>query len=109
MELLDRAVLAGIDRVLDDRVVEMAVDKELARLRSGGDEQLDRHTQITREPSLIESREHHLIEAIKRGEAVEVLVTALKSDVDRKGALARELETLGAVDAVASLDADQIK
>ena len=108
-ELLDRAVLAGIERVLDDRLMEMAVDKELARLRSGRDEQLDRHTQITRELSLIESREQRLVEAIKRGDAVEVLVAALKTEEERKSALARELETLGAVESVASLDADRIK
>src|SRR5262249_54794165 len=61
-ELLDRAVLAGINRVLDARVLELAIEKELTRLRSGQMEQLDRRTRITRELSLIEAREYRLVE-----------------------------------------------
>jgi site-specific DNA recombinase len=108
-ELLDRAVLAGINHVLDERMLELAVDKELARLRSGQMAQLNRHAQITRELSLIEAREYRLVEAIKRGDAVEPLVAALKVEGEQKKALTRELETLGAVEKVASLDAHQIK
>src|SRR5262249_43598284 len=108
-ELLDDAVIAAINRVLDDRVVELAVDKELARLRSGREDQLDRRTQVTRELSLIEAREQRLVEAIKGGDAVEPLVAALKDEEERKRTLARELETLGTVEKVAALDANQIK
>src|SRR5262249_24273038 len=104
-----RAVLAGINRVLDERVLELAVDKELARLRSGQMAQLHRHAQITRELSLIEAREKRLVECIKRGEAGEPLGAALRSEEEQKKALARELEALGAVEKVASLDSDQIK
>jgi recombinase-like zinc beta ribbon protein len=108
-ELLDRAVLAGINRVLDERVLELAVEKELARLRSGQMQQLDRRTQITRELSLIEAREYRLVEAIKRGDAVEPLVAALKAEAEQKKALTRELEAVGAIEKAASLDFDEIK
>jgi Recombinase zinc beta ribbon domain len=108
-ELLDRAVISGINRVLDERVLELAVEKELARLRSGQMEQLDRRTQITRELSLIEARIKRLVEAITRGDAVDPLVAALKSEEDQKQRLTRELEAVGAVEKVASLDSDHIK
>ena len=108
-QLLDRAVLAGITRLLDERVLEVAVEKELARLRSQHMAQLDRRTEITRELSLIEAREQRLVEAIKRGDAVEPLVAALKVEEERKTALTRELEAVGAVEKAASLDCDQIK
>jgi site-specific DNA recombinase len=108
-EVLDGAVIAGIKRVLDERVLELAVEKELFRLRAGQMEQLDRRTQITRELSLIEAREKRLVEAITRGHAVEPLVAALKSEEDQKQRLTRELGGLGAVEKVASLDSEQIK
>ncbi len=44
--------------------------------------------------SLIEAREARLIEAIKRGDAVDPLVAALKTEEERKKALAQELEKL---------------
>ena len=50
-----------------------------------------------------------MLEAITRGDAVEPLVAALKSEEEQKETLAREMEALAAVDKVASLDCDQIK
>src|SRR5262249_46104825 len=108
-ELLDRAVLAGINRVLDERVLELAGDKELARLRLGQMAQLDRHAQLTREQSLRDAGERRLVEASKRGDAVEPLVAALRGEEEQKKALARELETVGTVEKVVSLDSEQIK
>jgi hypothetical protein len=108
-ELLDHALLTALNGALDERIAEIAVDKELARLRAGQAEHLDRRTQVERELSLIEARERRLVEAVKHGDAVEPLVAALKVEGERKRALTRELENLAAVAQVASFDADRIK
>jgi hypothetical protein len=49
-----------------------------------------------------------LTEAIANGGPLDTLVAQLKTEEDRKKALARELEALGAVHEVASLDAARI-
>ncbi|MGH7309365.1 MAG: recombinase family protein, partial [Candidatus Rokuibacteriota bacterium] len=108
-ELLDNALLKALHEALDAQIFERAVDTELARLRAGQADHLDRRTQIERELSLLEARERRLVEAVKHGDAVEPLVAALKEEGERKKALARELEGLAAVGQVASFDADRIK
>ena len=59
--------------------------------------------------SLIQAHENHLLDAIKRGEAVDLLVAALKNEEGRKKTLVAELESLAGVERVASLDTDAIK
>lgn len=94
-DLLDEAVLQAIHQLLDERITERAVEQALARLRAGQEQHLDRRSQLERELSLIAAQERRLVEAIKRGEAVEPLVTALKAEEERKAVLARELASLG--------------
>jgi site-specific DNA recombinase len=108
-DALDSAVLAALNEALNERVIETAVEKALARLRSGQSEHLERRPVIERELSLIQAHENHLLDAIKRGEAVELLVAALKNEEERKKALVAELASLAGAERVASLDTDAIK
>jgi Recombinase zinc beta ribbon domain len=83
-ELLDHAVLQAIHEVLDERIVEAAVDKALTRLRTGQARQIDRRAAVERELSLIEAQERRLVEAIKRGgEALDPLVGAVVFGLSR--------------------------
>jgi hypothetical protein len=107
--VVDEALLDAIARALDERVVEAAVDEALYQLRSGQEQKLDRQAAVERELSLIEGRQRNLIEAIKHGQPVESLVVALKAEEDRKKVLAAELNALGDLAKVISLDAHRIK
>jgi hypothetical protein len=89
--------------------MEAAVDRALEGLRSGQEQQLDRKTQIERELSLIAAQEKRLVDAIKRGEAPEALVAALKDEEERKKALVIELDGLAGLDRVACLDSKRLK
>lgn len=102
-------MLRAINEVLDERIVETAVEKALERLRGGQERHLDRRTAIERELSLIEGRERHLAEAIARGDAVDPLVAALKAEEERKAALTKDLAGLVDLDKVSSLDARRLK
>jgi len=66
--------------VLDEQALERAVDKALAKLRSGTDRHADRRMHIERELSLIESKLGRLVEAITAGEQLDVLVARVKAE-----------------------------
>jgi hypothetical protein len=109
-DLLDHTVLQAIHEVLDERIVDTAIDKAVARLRAGQERHLDRRTAIERELSLIEAQERRLVEAIKHGgQALDPLVNALKTEEARKRVLVSELETLGSVERASSLNLHRIK
>ncbi len=79
-DILDSAVIHAIDKVLDEQALERAVDKALAKLRSGTDRHADRRMHIERELSLIESKLGRLVEAITAGEQLDVLVAQVKAE-----------------------------
>jgi site-specific DNA recombinase len=87
-EVLDHAILQAINDVLDERILEAAVERALERLRSGQERHLDRRTAIERELSLIEAQERRFVDAIKRGGDLDSLVACLKAEDGRKKALA---------------------
>jgi site-specific DNA recombinase len=106
---VDQILLDALRDVLDDRVTEAAVDKALERLRTGQEGHLDRRTQIERELSLIESRLGRLMEALVSGGPLETLVGQVKTEEERKKALANELQGLAKAERVATVDTQQIK
>ncbi len=108
-EVVDQVLLDALRDVLDDRVTEAAVDKALEKLRTGQEGHLDRRTQIERELSLIESRLGRLMEALVSGGPLETLVGQIKTEEDRKKALATELQGLAKAERVAAVDSQQIK
>lgn len=68
-DVVDKAVLESINEVLDERVLEAAVDRAIARLRVGAEQHLNRRVQIERELSVLKSRVTRFVEAIGRGDA----------------------------------------
>jgi len=108
-DALDDALMLAIADALDERVLDEAVAAALARLRAGQETHLDRRTQIERELSLIEAQERRLVEAIKRGDSIDPLVTALKAEEERKRALTAELASLADMARVVSLDVKRVQ
>ena len=79
--------LEALGEVLDERIIQAAVDLALARLRTNHGGHLARRDQIERELSQIEARERRLVDAIKRsGEALDPLVNELRAEEARKHA-----------------------
>ena len=108
-DLLDHALLQSISELVDERIVEAAVSKALARLRTAHEEELGRRTAIQQKLSLLEAREQHLVEAIKLGETMKPLLAALKAEEQRKKALAADLDRLADRAKVSSLDSARLK
>ncbi len=108
-DALDDALMRAIAEALDERMLDDAVAAALAKLRAGQETHLDRRTAIERELALIEAKEHRLVEAVKRGDAVDPLVAALKAEEERKRTLTAELASLADVARVASLDVKRVQ
>ncbi len=106
---LDQAVLQALDALLDERLVEAAVARALTELRAKQETQLERRATIERELALLAAWERHLVEAIKRGQAVEPLVAALDAEEARKARLTHELDGLADLAKVMSLDAVRLE
>ena len=103
-EILDGALLEAISEALDERLVEAAVERALERLQARRGEQADRGRDLQRELSLVEARMGHLLEAVKRGRATEVLLETLEAEATRKKAILRELGGMDDRASIASLD-----
>ena len=108
-DLLDQVVLKALSDVLDEKLLEEAVESALEKLRSGQDQRLSRQTAIKRELSLIEACEKHLVDAIARGESMDPLLTRLRSEECRKKELIAELDSLTQPAQVIELDKVRLK
>lgn len=91
---LDQVVLKALCDVLDERLLEEAVERALETLRSGQDQVLSGRAAIERELSLIEAREKHLVDAIARGENMTPLLERLRCEERRKKELISALDPL---------------
>ncbi len=107
-ETLDSAILHALSDVLDERVLEAAVERALQELRKGHAALPDRRTAILRELSLIESRLTHLVEAIATGDKSEALFATLRSEEARKKVLQTQLTELDDLSMIVSLDAKRV-
>jgi len=107
-EILDGALLEAIGKVLDEQLVEAAVERALDRLRARRGKQADRGRELQRELALVEARMGHLLGAAKRGRATEVLLETLEAEATRKKAILRELGELEDRAAITSLDARRL-
>lgn len=104
-EALDQAVLAALSGLLDEQMVDAAVDRAVEALRAGQAGALDRRRQIERELALVEHRLQRGLDTYLDGEGVMAEVRArLAADTARKRALLAELERLDAGSTAARLD-----
>lgn len=108
-EVLDHAILQAISEVLDEHILDAAVDKALAKLRAGQQDHLDRRTQIERELSLITGRMDRAMDALLNGGPKDELIARLNDEKSRKQALTEEVSKLGHLTSVVSIDAPQLK
>jgi hypothetical protein len=107
--LVDDVVLDAIRDTLDMRVIELAVEKALARLRSGEERHRERRIALGRELSLTDERLGRLVGALVSGGPLDTLIAEMKDQEERKKRLVTELEGLTKAEEVASLDAEKIK
>lgn len=103
-ETLDSAILHALSEALEERMLEAAVAKALARIRTDQQYSPDRRTIHSRELSLIETRLHHLVELIATGRGTEAVIAALHREEGRKKALLRDLAGLDQLAEIVSLD-----
>ena len=109
-DTLDRALLGSITEVLDTRLLDLAIDEALARLRSGREKHLGRRTQVERELSLVVTKMDRLMDALADGTAPkDEGIARLNEEKQRKTALAAELMKLSGLAGVDSLDEAKLK
>ena len=108
-DLLDQVVLKALSDVLDETLLEDAVERALEKLRSDKDQRLSRQTAIQRELSLVEACEKHLVDAIARGDNMDPLLTRLRTEECRKKELIAELDSLTKPAQVIELDTVRLK
>lgn len=107
---LDQVVLDAIAEVLDERILERAVQKALERLRRQPDRTKDRQSAIKAELPLLEGRMRTVVDEIARGYATDTLRAELHASEQRKHALVAELEALtGRKQAAGSLDVERLR
>ena len=97
--------------MLDERILERAVEKALQRLRRQPDRMNTRRAAIKAELPLLEARMRTVVDEIARGYATDTLRVELFHDAEqRKRALVAELEALtGRRETTASLDVERLR
>jgi site-specific DNA recombinase len=109
-ESLDRALLDALTEIMGPRLLESAVDRALARLRTGHVDHLDRRTSIEREHQVVQQKIDRLVDALADDSLpADEIKARLKAEQQRKRALQYDLAALADVSRVASLDVAQVK
>jgi site-specific DNA recombinase len=99
-ELLDLAVINSVVEILNERVLDGAIDRAIEKLRAGQEQHGDRRRQIERELSLLQGRIKRNMNRYTDSEEpvtstpMIALWESVKVDGARKDALAAELERL---------------
>ena len=107
-ELLDQAVLTALADVLDERILEAAVEKAVQQLQTQNKDVAKQRSSLAQELSEVETRKHRLVEAIARGEAIESLLTQRKAEEQQARLLTERLRTLSNCEQVTSLNRKQL-
>ncbi len=106
---IDKALLHAIGEALDERILELAIEKALLQLRAGDTDRLTRRQSIERELSLVEAYEKNLVDAIAKGQHMDPLLAKLTAEEARKKDLIAELDRLTRPADVVSLDEARLK
>lgn len=107
-DILDSAILHAMNEAIDQRVLEASVAQALALLRAQQTQLPDRRLAIERELALVQTRIHHLVEAIANKGGSEEIYRPLHLEETRKKALVAELTQLDAMAETVSLDEKRI-
>ena len=107
-DILDSAILHAMNEAVDARVLEGSVATALARLRADQQHAPDRRTALTRELSIMQTRVHHLVEAVANGRGTDEVFEGLQQEEARKKILVAELSQLDALTETISLDEKRI-
>lgn len=108
-EYLDQIVLKSLRETLTEEMVKVAVEKALAKHRTGEGAKLDRRTSIERELSLIVAKKEHLVDAIAASDKDQAIFERLKAEEIRRQGLVQELARLATADQVTSIDDARLK
>src|SRR5947209_6146712 len=93
-ETLERAVRDAVATALDPAVLEAAIDRAMELVEERREATRQRRTAIEDALRSLGTEEGRLIEAVKQGQGLDTLVTALHATQARRQALERELTTL---------------
>lgn len=107
-DILDSAILHAMNEAIDARVLEASVAQALARLRAEQTQLPDRRLALERELSLVQTRIHHLVEAIANRGGSEEIYRPLHLEETRKKTLVADLAQLDAMADTISLDEKRI-
>jgi site-specific DNA recombinase len=107
-DILDSAILHAMTEVLDERVLEASVIAAVERIRNEREKFPDQRLALERELSLIETRLHHLVEAIASGRSTDKVFDSLNEVEARKKVVVQELSRLDSHNQVVSLDAKRL-
>ena len=107
-DILDSAILHAMTEVLDERVLEASVTAALERIKNEREKFPDQRLALERELSLIETRLHHLVEAIACGRSTDKVFDSLNEVEARKKVVVQELSTWDSLNQVVSLDAKRL-
>ena len=109
-EALDGAVLNAVCDVLNEGVLDRAVDLAFAELTAGVAEQRARHAELEGELSAIQTRIDRLLDALADGSVPrEEVAVRLNAEKVRKDAMTSERARLSGMLTVADLDTEKIK
>jgi hypothetical protein len=108
IDVLDSAVLHGLHEALDQRILEEAVRRALERIRTEETKFPEQRLKLQRELSLIETRLHHLVEAVANGQGTHSVFTSLHAEEERKKILLHQLAELNDREKVVYLDAKRL-
>ena len=107
-DILDSAILHAMTEVLDERVLEASVTAALERIKNEREKFPDQRLALERDLLLIETRLHHLVEAIACGRSTDKVFDSLNEVEARKKVVVQELSTWDSLNQVVSLDAKRL-
>jgi len=107
--IMDSAILHALKRVLDEKVIEEAVERALAEIRAGQTQFPDRRLAAERTLSLIEARLRHLVEAVATGKATDVIYSELQKDEAANKTCLIQLDSLDRLTSLAAQDGTRVE
>jgi hypothetical protein len=91
---LDAVVLQSLAEALDERILERAAQKALQTAKEGQEPPLQQRMALEKELAQAEEQIAHLVTAVKRGKATDVLLESLEAEQARKQVLQLQLAGL---------------